>query len=107
MRYTIQHAIEIAKELEPVMANIDMHVAIGGSLAYRGTSEKDIDIYLYPDTRQTVIDRNQIVALLATRGFKSRKANDESRTKVADVFVSEQVTTGNKVDFFFLERHSL
>lgn len=106
MKYAITDAVRIATALEPEMSAIGMHVAIGGSVVYRGGSDKDIDVFFYPHSKKVAIDRSQIVSLLSANGFKSRKPDDES-TQVPDVHVTDEVATGNKVDFFFLERHTV
>ena len=112
--YTLQHAVAIAQRLEAlIFEKFNLHIAIGGSLVYRGTSKKDIDIFLYPHSKDTEIDRDKIAAWLEDQGFKYRLQNtevdalDEDWTQIPDVWVTEEVATKNKVDFFFLERHTV
>lgn len=104
--YTTQDAIEIAQKLEPVFAAINLHIAIGGSCVYRGHSEKDIDVFIYPHSRQTSIDRSHIASVLLNEGYLARTPDNEA-TKIADVYVTKCERTGRRVDFFFLERHNL
>lgn len=106
MKYTLQHAVNIAEKLEPHMADIGLHVAIGGSCVYRGGSDKDIDIFLYPHSREVEICRLAIARKLLDLGFEARKKDADS-TGVPDVLVTAENATGYKVDFFFLERHTL
>lgn len=102
MTYTIEHALNIARQLEPTMARYGIHVAIGGSLVYRGTSDKDIDIFLYPHDRNVDMNPNNIVKRLAEFGYVVRDQDNDS-TFVPDVFVAYG-PTGFKVDFFFMSR---
>ena len=107
MMYTLQDAVAIAKQLEaPVYARFGLHIAIGGSCVYRGTSEKDVDIFLYPHARDVQIDRVQIMAWLTEQGFPPRETLDDDHTQVPDVLVP-RTAAGVKVDFFFLERHTV
>lgn len=106
MPYTTLDAVEIARKLEPEASKWGLHIAIGGSCVYRGWSEKDIDVFIYPHNRQVVIDRQQIAIWLSTLGYDFREP-DKCSTKIADVYVTTCRTTGRRVDFFFLERHTL
>lgn len=47
MKYTIQDAIDAARLIEPELARRGLHASVGGSLMYRGDSEKDIDLIIY------------------------------------------------------------
>jgi hypothetical protein len=112
MTHTLQDAVTIAKRLEPLIAEkFRLHIAIGGSCVYRGHSEKDVDIFIYPHSKETEIDRDKIVIWLEEQGFKYRFADDEALqgdfTQVPDVWVTTEVATGIKADFFFLERHTV
>lgn len=104
--YTTQDAIEIAQRLEPIFAKLNLHIAIGGSCVYRGYSEKDIDVFIYPHNRQTILDRGLIAKVLASEGYGARTPDAES-TRIADVYVTKCGRTERRVDFFFLERHNL
>ena len=47
-KYTLEIAIEICKEIEQKLVPLGYHSALGGSCLYRGESQKDIDIIIYP-----------------------------------------------------------
>lgn len=115
MKYTLNDAVTIAARLEPLIAKrFNLHLAIGGSCVYRGHSEKDIDVFIYPHNKNVVIDRNAIWGWLESEGFTARikqpsddgQENDDF-TQVPDVLVMDETATGKKVDFFFMERHTV
>jgi hypothetical protein len=111
MIHTLQDAVAIAMRLEPlIFAKFNLHIAIGGSCVYRGTSEKDVDIFIYPHSKEVEIERDKIVCWLADQGFTYRLKNAESpvddHTQVPDVWVTTEEATGKKADFFFMERHN-
>lgn len=109
MTHTLEHAVGIARRLElPIFEQFALHVAIGGSCVYRGTSEKDVDIFLYPHTKETPIDRLLIMGWLIQQGFEPRTIRDgDDFTQVPDVLVTMEKATGIRADFFFLERHTV
>lgn len=80
MKYTTQDALDIARQLEPLLVPHGIHVAIGGSLVYRGDSEKDIDIFLYPHNRNVDMNPTMIAALLENRGY-GRREGSEGKTE--------------------------
>jgi len=103
-KYTTADALKIASELEPILAQNGLHVAIGGSLVYRGTSEKDIDIFIYPHSRETPMDLKVITSILNSAGYIRRVVNDETTsTMVPDVWTASD-DKGRNVDFFFMSR---
>lgn len=102
MKFHTSNAVEIAASLEPVLSQHGFHVGIGGSLAYRGDSEKDIDIIIYPHSRDVVMDLPFIISLLSSAGYWQRTDKKDS-TVVPDVWVTTNVKRQN-VDFFFMSR---
>lgn len=109
MTHTLQHAVDIARQLEaPIFERFNLHIAIGGSCVYRGTSEKDVDIFLYPHSKEVQMDRLAIMAWLAEHGFMPPENldGDEDFTQVPDVLMT-RTADGIKADWFFLERHTV
>lgn len=105
MKYVLQDGVEVASTLEPIFAEIGLHLAIGGSLVYRGGSDKDIDIFIYPHSRDIDIDRDAIAEKLSGLGYPPVKSI-EDHTSVLDVLMTRHIENGKRVDFFFLERHN-
>lgn len=108
MRYFLQDAVRIAKALEaPIFEKFKLHIAIGGSCVYRGHSDKDVDIFLYPHDKRVEIDRLKVAEWLEGHDFIARNMGGDDHTQVPDVLVTENPVTGVRVDWFFLKRHVL
>ncbi len=109
--YLTQDLIKIAMAMEPIFAERGMHLAIGGSCVYRGFSSKDMDVFIYPHSRETVMDKHSIKRLLAECGYVyvPKTTNPEeiaTSTFVPDVLVTKHKYTGQRVDWFFLSRYA-
>jgi hypothetical protein len=102
MKYTLQDAFAIVQSIEPALAGIGYHAAIGGSLAYRGSSDKDIDIIIYPHEPIEQVNRCKLVTLLDSHGYKCA-AIQENGTSVADVYKTHD-SSGRLVEWFFMRR---
>lgn len=107
--WTQIEAIELLKELEPNLAAVGFHCALAGSVLYRGTSEKDLDVIIYPHTykKQSPPD-NSIAETILKLFFQSHKisacGSESSAQERDDKTVKWLVSKGNKkVDFFFLK----
>ena len=48
MKHNINEAVEICTYLEPILAKVGYHCGLTGSCLYKGGSDKDIDVILYP-----------------------------------------------------------
>lgn len=91
MKYTIQDAVDAARLIEPELARRGLHVAIGGSLMYRGDSEKDIDLIVYSHNpretlSQTVLASVEAAALVA--GFSVDRERTGSGRRNREVLVT-------------------
>ena len=49
----IVEGLKIARDMERQLAPKGVHVALAGSVMYAGTSNKDLDLILYPRKRKT------------------------------------------------------
>jgi len=60
--YTLRQALKIARHFEKQFKP-NYHIALGGSVLHAGKSQKDIDLYIYPDSNQTVrgVDAREIM----------------------------------------------
>lgn len=110
MIYTAIDALKLAAELEPILSAQGYHVAIGGSCVYRGYSEKDMDILIYPHGKQTSMERadiDKIKTILACLGFLPRidpnSPNAGESSGLAGVTVTDDAK-GRRVDFFIMTR---
>jgi len=106
MNITLEQAIIICRDIEERLKEIDYHCGLTGSILYKGWSEKDIDIIVYPHQvkeQKTVVDilRHLQMDTPCYPSQKNRFAKDimpSTADKV--VFVCEY--KGIRIDFFFL-----
>lgn len=73
--HTIESAIALIRQIEPVLAANGYHCALTGSVLFKGSSEKDVDVILYPHSDLAVDQRSpaQLLALLAPFGLACEK----------------------------------
>ena len=91
IKYSIQDAIDAARALEPELARRGLHASIGGSLMYRGDSEKDIDLVIYRHNpreplSQTVATSVEAAAMVA--GFTVDQQRTGSGRRNREVLVT-------------------
>lgn len=104
--WTREQAFWVIELLEPLLANAGAHCALNGSVLYRGSSTKDLDLIVYP--HKSVIgehwDTYPLKQLI--RGFfQSNHFNDcKGASQVRDGKEVSWLTTpkGKRVDIFFL-----
>lgn len=103
MTHNRDHAIVACQLLESVLAPRGVHVALGGSVLTRGTSEHDFDILLYPHTKKP-IDREWLLDFLREHGFVYTPVSKERNKSgsLPDVVVTR--SNGYRFDFFILSR---
>lgn len=106
--WTREEAFWVIERLEPIMAEMGAHVALGGSVLYRGSSTKDLDIIVYPhnadkfNTWETYPLKQKLAEF-----FKSGGTFNDC-TGVSQIRDGKEVAwlktpKGKRVDFFFLE----
>lgn len=101
---TAADGLTLIKLLEPQVAPLGLHLALGGSLAYRGTSEKDIDIMVYTHSKEPLSCEQFFKLLnpvLESAGFVSD--HNEDYPFNYSILITESPLFG-RVDFFFLIR---
>jgi len=79
--WTQAEAIVMLSALEPELAMQGFHCALTGSVLYRGTSTKDLDVIIYPHHKkgQVDFDLSGVKSFLRIY-FQSSKINDCSST---------------------------
>lgn len=106
MKYTRELGIEICEKLEAELVPLGLHVALSGSLLYRGESNNDIDIIIYPhdwghSTRELA---ESLFNRFKELGYTWDPDNDSrSQHYPADVLCTTD-PEGRPVDFFLLTR---
>lgn len=101
--WTRETAFQFLPPLESFLASEGYHCALGGGVMYRGNSDKDLDVIVYPHTREKCISVDLLWARLAgfLRPSKTTKAAGSSRDgKDVRVMV---LTDERRIDFFFLK----
>lgn len=110
MKYTLEIAVDICREIEAKLVPLGYHCALGGSCLYRGNSEKDVDIIIYPHDikvqKPPLEIINEIEAftnMYPSQGYYLAKDIRPSTTDKL-VFVSSYLYKGEEVrlDLFFL-----
>lgn len=97
--WTLEQGIRLARRLEPIAIQHNAHIALGGGVLHRDSSDKDLDIFVYP--RKTTESFSWTILLKA---FGALHAAQRPHGYLGDdklVFQTE--IDGKRVDFFFLK----
>jgi len=98
-------AIKMCSFLERYLSPLGVHIALGGSILYRGTSEHDVDIIVYPHhvPTATFSQIHQVFQLLIHLGFTYKKEEDTTPSTTDKPVYQLYTPKGKKrVDFFFI-----
>jgi hypothetical protein len=110
--WDLNDAIDFIRSLEPKLAEqCEAHCGLIGGVLNKGTSEKDLDIVVYPHKKsfQGQWDISWIQGFLSS--FLSAKLTDcttaksegyRDAKKVSWVRIKEGPNAGRRIDFFFL-----
>lgn len=109
--WTLEEAIPFLRNLEKVAEQNHWHLALTGSVLYKGESKDDLDIVVYPhdvpDGKSTwfEVDPDEVVAKL---GFNFNQRLNEQDTDYGDkrrVYIVEVIHNNQKkrIDLFLLE----
>lgn len=105
--WTREEAFCVIEKLEPALSAIGAHVALGGSVAYRGTSDKDLDLIIYPHTVVENMKFDWLPVKELLKSFFRAESYTECQcgSQLRDWKQVSCLTTpkGKRVDFFFLE----
>jgi hypothetical protein len=105
--WTLEQAITEIRSLEPKLAAIGFHCALNGSVLYRGESQKDLDLIVYPHTKNICESTNFEPCKEVLRlHFQSAFIKDcGSASQLRDDKQVAWVTDGNnkRIDIFFLD----
>jgi len=100
MIISLEQALDIARRAEEVLAPIGYHIGLTGGCLFRGGSDKDIDLIVYPHdpTAEKPEDWEGIVeAALKTAGLVDRFTTD---TNYVNRVVWIMGWNGTRVDLF-------
>ena len=102
--WTREEAIWVIERLEPELAKVGAHCALAGSVAYKGKSDHDLDLIIYPHANAGMDYSTVEKPLLAF--FKADKLYDAaggSPYEEGRLILYLVTPKGKRVDFFFLE----
>jgi hypothetical protein len=100
--WTRETAFQFLEPLDAFLTANGYHCALGGSVMYRGTSDKDIDVIVYPHNRDNCILVevlwDKLCDFLSPR--KSYRCPGSSRDSkdVRAMYIADR-----RIDFFFLK----
>lgn len=99
--WTLDDAIAVIRELEPVASKAGYHLGITGGVLYRGYSKKDLDIVCYPHCTE-VAPRREVMNQLGAAGitWHCRASHEEYGD---DKIIEQWDFKGKSVDVFFLQ----
>ena len=100
--WNIEQAQRLCSNLERLLQPVGAHVALGGSVLYNGSSEKDVDIFIYPHASTNITPLSPVLRKLTELGFtnSTEKPSVVSGGKVIRVMTG---IDGRRVDFFFFD----
>ena len=99
--WTLESALPVLRVLEAVAAKEGFHVALSGSVLYRGYSAKDLDVVVYPHNVNLyrAEDRARLLQSFQTAGFSDPY---EVSPNYVDKDVVVVKNDGKRIDLFFL-----
>lgn len=99
--WTLIEGINLVNRLEVALKLKNFHCALGGSVLHKGTSEKDLDIFVYPHSSLDDFDHwNAAELVLEQCGCKLVRTCNH---KYDDKIVKEYRYMGKRIDFFFVK----
>lgn len=100
MSFTLQDGVDLIRIVEPILIEIGYHCALHGSVLYKGASEKDIDIIIYPHKIDSLKPEAEIFTVLLAVGITP--TFDHPRSK-CDKVIWPCSAQGRRVDLFFMK----
>lgn len=108
--YTLQNAVKVARYFEKRFKP-NYHIALGGSCLHQGLSEKDIDLYIYPSSEETLrgTDAQYILRRIRELGGKIKKVMLRVKFEVdyPNKPMIQFVFKGYPVDLFLVQWDSI
>lgn len=100
--WTLEQAVELLRMLEPVAISQGFHVALGGSVLIRGSSDKDLDIFIYPHKTADKIAFECLLSKLGDFGISDFNKAEHAHYG-DDKAVYRSGYKGKRIDWFFLK----
>ncbi len=94
-----EEGLKLASQMEEKLSKKCLcHFALGGSVMYSGSSNKDLDLIVYPHNSQGTSDKSVIVKELEKLGFVPKLDGSKYYNHPAVVTTKD----GRRVDFIFV-----
>lgn len=106
-KITLEKSIEICREIEDKLKPISYHCGLTGSTLYKGESEKDIDIIVYPHQISNTVSLNKILETLGVYtemyGTQGCQKPITIRPSTTDKLVVVCEYKGIRIDLFVMQ----
>lgn len=103
--WNLNEGVEFIRNLELVLDKIGYHSGLTGSVLYKGFSEKDLDVMVYPHKTTNEKTVEEVLTVLEVASIKVVEQRDHTGfTNCADsktVYHCEW--KGKRIDFFFVK----
>lgn len=99
--WTLIEGINLANQLEKALKREGFHCALGGSVLHSGTSNKDLDIFIYPHhTTDKKTDWSRAELVIEQCGLNIVRTCVH---KYDNKLVKQATCVGKRIDFFFVQ----
>lgn len=95
-----KNAVELIRKLEPVLAAKGYHLALTGSVLFKGGSEHDTDLIAYPH-KERLMGNSDVLALLIPHGIEPWP-NKNDYLDYPGRQIARCNYQGRRIDIFFL-----
>lgn len=105
--WTLEEGLEVVRWFAPILADCGFGIGLTGSVLTKGTSNKDLDIIVYPLCTDSVVIAEAKIALVlcgAERKYGRSTVTDAWRKKGSTDNKHVEIWTykGRRIDVFFL-----
>lgn len=103
--WDLDSAVKFLRKLEAVIEPSGYHCGLHGGVLYKGTSEKDLDVIIYPhDKGGETIDRQAVWVIIKKFCAAEATGSCGGLSQLRDAKEVRWLSArGKRVDFFFLE----
>jgi len=107
--WTLEQGVSVARKMEKILIPLGCHCCLGGSVLHAGQSDKDLDIFIYPD-KQAGFDGKAKRSEIEAKFIEEKIAILASVPRKDDgpVYWDKQVTiaefNGRRIDLFFVTK---
>lgn len=108
--WLFEESLPLLRALEKDLAAVGWHLALAGSVLFKGESSKDLDVILYPHNTSTtgILDQERARDVLREHGFKLFRTQEEISAywkalgSTDEKHVEAWGSKGARLDVFFM-----